>query len=195
MNHNFEMIASIIRDRRTVKAASMNGKIIPDATISKLLALADCAPTHARTEPWRFNVYRGEALTSFCKDHAQMYWDNTAEEVRKQATFDSLSQVADNASHLVVVMMKRTPAAKIPWNEEFAATAAAVQNILLGAEALQLAAIWNTGGMALKQPMKDYLQLEADDCVMGFIYLGYTDQPKREMVRNIPLAAKINWVS
>jgi nitroreductase len=97
--------------------------------------------------------------------------------VRKQATFDSLSQVADTASHLIVVMMKRTPAAKIPWNEEFAATAAAVQNILLGAEALQLAAIWNTGGMALKQPMKDYLQLEADDCVMGFIYLGYTEHP------------------
>lgn len=193
MNPDFETIARIIRDRRTTKAASMNGSSIPDTTVKQLLELADYAPTHGRTEPWRFFVYQGAALEKFCKDHAQLYWDNTAEENRKQQTFDNLAHAGDMASHLVICVMRRTPETKIPLMEEYAATSAAVQNILLGAEALNVAAIWNTGGMALKQPMKDYLQLQTEDQVVGFLYLGFSDQPKKEAVRNIPLEEKIVW--
>jgi len=192
-NHNFKLLANIIRDRRTTKAAAMNGNSIPDDTIEKLIELADYAPTHARTEPWRFFVYKDASLNKFCNDHAQMYWDNTAEENRKQATFDNLAHAGDMASHLVIAVMRRTPEAKIPMMEEFAATSAAVQNLLLGAEALDLAAIWNTGGMALKPAMKAYLKLKEDDIVVGFLFLGHSDLPKREPVRNIPLSEKITW--
>jgi nitroreductase len=193
MNNNFDTIAHIIRNRRTTKAAAMNGNAIPDEVIGQLTELADYAPTHGRTEPWRFFIYKGESLAKFCSDHAQLYWDNTAEEVRKQQTFDNLLHAGDMVSHLVVAVMKRTPETKIPLMEEYAATSAAVQNILIGAEAYGLAAIWNTGGMALKQPMKDYLSLQADDIVVGFIYLGYTDQPVKDAVRNIPLSEKVKW--
>lgn len=193
MNPDFETIARIIRDRRTTKAAAMNGNKIPDSTIQQLLQLADYAPTHGRTEPWRFFVYHGEALHRFCNDHAQLYWDNTSEENRKQQTFDNLAHAGDMVSHLIVTVMRRTPETKIPLMEELAATAAAMQNMLLGAEAMGIAAIWNTGGMALKQPMKDYLSLKEEDQVVGFLYLGFTDQPRKEAVRNIPIGEKIVW--
>lgn len=171
----------------------MNGAIIPDPVIWSLLELADHAPTHARTEPWRFFVYQEDALRQFCADHARLYWDNTPEDTRQQQTFNNLLHAGDMVSHLVVTVMKRTPETKIPVIEELAATAAAVQNLLLGAEAQGLAAIWNTGGMALKQPMKDYLSLAEEDIVVAFIYLGYTDQPKKEAQRNIPIAEKVKW--
>lgn len=171
----------------------MNGRQIPDALVRELLVLADHAPTHGRTEPWRFFVYTGETLKSFCLDHARLYWDHTAAENRKQQTFDNLAQAGDNASHLVIAAMRRTPETKIPMMEEFAATAAAVQNLLLGAEAAGIAAIWNTGGMALKQPMKTYLGLADEDLVAGLLYLGYSDQPARGAQRNIPLEEKVRW--
>lgn len=193
MNTDFETIARIIRDRRTTKAAAMNGNKIPDTTVQQLLQLADYAPTHGRTEPWRFFVYQGEALSKFCNDHADLYWNNTNEETRKEATFDNLAHAGDMASHLVVAVMRRTPETKIPLLEEYAATSAAIQNVLLGAEAMNVAAIWNTGGMALKQPMKDYLNLKEEDQVVGFLYLGFTDQPRKEAVRNIPINEKIVW--
>ncbi len=193
MNPDFETVARIIRDRRTTKAAAMNGNTIPDSTIQQLLQLADYAPTHGRTEPWRFFVYQGAALTGFCKDHAQLYWDNTSEESRKEQTFENLAHAGDMASHLIIAVMRRTPETKIPVMEEYAATAAAVQNILLGAEAMGIAAIWNTGGMALKPAMKDYLKLKEEDYVVGFLYLGFSDQPRKEAVRNIPIAEKIVW--
>ncbi len=77
MNSNFETIAEVIRNRRTVKAAAMNGQKVPDTQIEQLVSLADYAPTHGRTEPWRFMIYTGASLEKFCSDHAQLYWDNT----------------------------------------------------------------------------------------------------------------------
>jgi nitroreductase len=193
MSHNFEQIANVIRDRRTIKAAAMNGSQIADSTINQLLALADYAPTHGRTEPWRFFVYTGESLKKFCKDHADLYWNNTSEENRKQQTYDNLEHAGDMASHLVIAVMRRTPETKIPFLEEYAATSAAIQNVLIGVEAMGLAAIWNTGGMALKPAMKQYLNLKEDDEVVGFLYLGHTDEPKKEAVRKIPIEEKIVW--
>lgn len=193
MNASYEQVEKVIRNRRTIKAASMNGNKISHETMKQLLALADFAPTHARTEPWRFVVYTGESLVNFCKDHAQLYWENTAEENRKQATFDNLEHMGDMASHLVIAVMRRTPEAKIPKLEEYAATSAAIQNVLLGAESLDIATFWSTGGMALKPVMKQYLKLQEEDEVLGFLYMGYSDQPKKEAVRNIPLEDKITW--
>lgn len=193
MTPNFETIATVIRNRRTTKATAMNGQQIPNEQIDQLMSLADHAPTHGRTEPWRFMIYTGTSLEKFCNDHAQLYWDNTPEESRLAQTFENLKHQGNMVSHLVVTLMKRTEPTKIPLMEEYAATSAAMQNILLGAEALGLAAIWSTGGMALKQPMKDYFSLSADDFVVGFIYLGYSDQPKKEAQRNIPLTEKVTW--
>lgn len=193
MTEKFELLQDIVTNRRTVKAAVMNGKKISDEVIMDLLHLANFAPTHGKTEPWRFNVYTGTALQNFCRDHADLYWNNTSEETRVQQTFNNLSAMGDLCSHLIVTTMRRTPETKIPFLEEYAATSAAVQNILLGAEAIGAAAIWSTGGMALKPAMKQYLQLAEEDEVVAFIYIGYTDQLKKEGSRNIPLSNKIKW--
>jgi len=193
-NIAYGTLAQIIAGRRTTKAAAMNGQKITDETINQLLHLADWAPTHGRTEPWRFFVYSGEALQQFCAQHAQMYWDNTPEESRNPTTFDNLKHMGDKVSHLVIAVMQRGANPKIPVLEEIAATSAAIQNILLGATALDIATIWNTGGMALKPAMKAHLGLQEEDQVMGFIYMGYTDEQVKEGKRNIPATDKIKWM-
>jgi len=74
-----------------------------------------------------------------------------------------------------------------------AATSCAVQNLLLGATALNIASYWGTGGMALKPAMKEFLQLNDDDHIIGILYLGYADEHP-EGKRTIPLEQKITWV-
>jgi len=187
-------LESIISGRRTTKAASMNGSVIAEEQILSLLKLADWAPTHGRTEPWYFYVFTGESLKNFGKIHAQLYWENTLEENRKDTTFQNLQNSVEKVSHLVIAVMKRGANPKIPRLEEIASTSAAIQNLLLGASASGIAAIWNTGGMTHHQAMKDYLQLQQDDIVMGLIYLGYSDEQKKVGVRAIPLSNKIKWM-
>ena len=53
------------------------------------------------------------------------------------------------------------------------AAAAAVQNMLLAAHALGLAAIWRTGPSATDPAIKHFFGWEADQHLIGFVYIGY----------------------
>ncbi len=190
----FEQLATIIKNRRSIGVAKMNGKVIPDETINELLTLANWAPTHGRTEPWRFFVYGAAALKQFGKTHADLYWQYTAEDKRQETTYEKLLHNVDNPSHLLIAVMKRGENVKIPQLEEVAATSAAIQNILLGATALGISSFWSTGGMTHSHALKEYLHLGPDDIIMGLIFLGYTEELPKEGIRNIAIAEKVKWL-
>ena len=90
--------------------------------------------------------------------------------------------------------MQRQVPAKIPLVEEIAATAAAIQNILLGAEALGISALWSTGGMTHHPALKSFWGLADEDVVMGLLYLGYTNEPAAPGKRNGTAAEKTSWI-
>jgi nitroreductase len=192
MTAEFDLLSQIIRNRRTSKPMTMNGGIIPDEQVEALLQLADWAPTHGGTEPWRFFVFGGQAVAKFCTNHADMYLAHTDASVFEAGKHEQLRTMGAKASHIIIAAMKRGSLAKIPAWEEAAATAAAIQNLLLGAASLGIAAYWGSGGMVQHKVMKDYLGLGEQDIVMGAIYLGYTDLHVAGK-RNTPLQDKIIW--
>ena len=75
--NTFESLQKTIQARRSSKPAEMNGQKINNDFIQQLLELADWAPTHGRTEPWRFIVFEDLAKQQFCLDHAELYKANT----------------------------------------------------------------------------------------------------------------------
>src|SRR5687768_5547582 len=193
MTEQFAAIQEIIRNRRTIKPNLFNGQKIPDSQINQLLELADWAPTHAHTEPWRFKVYSGEKVPQFCRDHAGLYQQHADPEKFLQSSYDKLLHMGDLASHVIIAIMQRGSNPKIPVLEEIAATSCAVQNLLLGATALGIASYWGSGGMAYQPPMKTYLNLRKEDLVLGILYLGYTNKETPEGKRKTPLDEKIDW--
>lgn len=190
---NFETIAQCIRDRRSIKPQSMNGQIIPDEQIQQLLELADWAPTHAFTEPWRFIVYSGAGMQKFSDDQAELYRTSTPADKFKEATYEKIKNNCEKVSHNILVYMKRGSNLNIPVMEEICAVAAAVQNILLAASAAGIGVLWSTGGVTLRPAFKEFLQLGEEDLVIGQLYLGYSDS-KPEGVRKIDLTEKVKWV-
>lgn len=190
----FETVSKTIRERRTIKPAQMNGGIIPDEQIRELIALADWAPNHGGTEPWRFYIWGGrEKVDEFCHQHAELYKANTPEEGFAPGTYQNLGSMGAKASHVMIAVMRRGGNEKIPVLEEIAATSAAIENLLLGAQALGLAAYWGSGGQVLKPSMKLWLGLREEDIVLGALYLGYTDTTK-EGSRKTPLEEKMTWM-
>jgi nitroreductase len=187
----FPIIADVIHNRRSIKPVKMNGKKISDADVKEILELANWAPTHGRTEPWRFIVYSGQEVIAFCHEHAELYKRKTPAERFVQASYEKQCHNGDLASHIVVAVMRRGINEKIPALEEIAATAAAIQNILLGATGKGITSFWSTGGMTHQPAMKEYLQLREEDEVMGIIYLGYSDV-KTEGKRG-PFEEKMIW--
>jgi nitroreductase len=193
MNEQFQAVASAIMSRRNVKAAQMNGRKIPDETIRQLLELSNWAPTHGRTEPWRFFVYAGEGVASFCRQHANLYKESAAENFM-QNTYDNMTKAGEMASHIIVAAMVRGDLPKIPALEEVVATSCAIENLLIGAQAAGIACFWSTGGQALQPSMKKMLHLQEQDQVLGILYLGYSDA-ELPAKRNSPIEAKVTWIT
>jgi len=88
--------------------------------------------------------------------------------------------------------MKRGANPNIPAMEEFCAVSAAVQNILLGAEALGIAVLWSTGGAVLQPSMAAYFGLGEEDMMIGLLYMGYTDETNKTGRRR-PIGDKVTW--
>ncbi|PTX18491.1 nitroreductase [Pontibacter mucosus] len=194
MNDLFQSIKQVIETRRTTKPPKMNGQRIPDEQIMQLLQLADWAPTHGHTEPWRFIVYSDEARQHFCQQHAELYKQHIPADKFIQDKYEKLRHMGEQASHILVTYMRRGELPKIPELEEIAATSCAIQNLLLGASALGLASYWGSGGMAYHPAMKNHLQLREQDIVLGILYLGYGDNAAHPGKRQVPLEEKVSWV-
>jgi hypothetical protein len=119
VNDVFMKLVSVISNRRNVKPQAMNGKTVNDSLINEILQLADYAPNHGLTEPWRFIVFGPEARSGFCRQHAELYLANTLPGKFEQAKYDKLFHMGDLASHIVIAIMKRGNLPKIPsWKRK-----------------------------------------------------------------------------
>jgi nitroreductase len=196
MNNALQLmeIGEIIKARRTIKPDKMNGKLIADETILELLADANWAPTHARTEPWRFIVFSNNKTKEFALRHANLYKEVEDPSKFTQQKYDNLVKLGQNVSHIIIVWMKRIENHKIPVIEEVCATAAATENLLLSATAKRIATFWSTSGMTHHPVLHSEFNLGEEDKILGILYLGYTDEPFREGTRMIPLSDKIEWI-
>ncbi|MFN8238539.1 MAG: nitroreductase [Chitinophagales bacterium] len=187
-------LKELIADRRTIKPEAFNGKQVPKDIVMDMLEAANWAPTHGMTEPWRFIVFSGkEGVQKFGQLHARIYQQETPSEHFLDKKYDTLLHKPDNASYVIVIVMKRGDNKNIPENEEMAATACAVQNMLLTAAAHGVAAYWGTGGMCYHPAMRNELGFGDQDRIMGFLFLGHTDAEHPKGNRTTPIEAKTTW--
>ena len=61
---------------------------------------------------------------------------------------------------------------KVPEIEQMFSTAAAAENILLALHSLGYAGVWRTGKFALEDKISKYLDLTANQKVIGYLYVG-----------------------
>jgi nitroreductase len=71
-----------------------------------------------------------------------------------------------------VVAAKLRQGSKIPEIEQIASAVAAAQTIMLAAPALGYGAVWKTGAVAYDPEVKTALGLQAEDAIVGFLYIG-----------------------
>ena len=67
------MILNLIKRRRAVFPVQYNDQAIDKEILLKILEAANWAPTHRRTEPWRFKIVQGEGLVRLGEFMASKY--------------------------------------------------------------------------------------------------------------------------
>jgi nitroreductase len=158
-----------------------------------MLENANWAPTHYLTEPWRFTVFTGEGLKQFATFQAELYKQEAAEKF-DQSKYDKLLANPLKASHIIAIGLKRHAMDKLPEIEEVCAVASAVQNMQLTASAYGVGCYWTTGGVTFYESAKPFLNLEAADKLLGFLYVAYAKEGATTEGRRKPIDEKVKWV-
>ena len=191
---DIKILQEIIQQRRTIKPHSYNGGTIDDTIIQSILSSANWAPNHGRTEPWRFKVYSGPGKTKLFELMKQIYTENTPPEKFNPAKLDKMEVNCRLSSHIIVIMMKRQEIEKIPEIEEVEAVACAVQNLALTATVHNVAGYWSSGTITYLPQTRQAMGLGENDKVLGFYYLGLTDDPWPQGRRFSDIDEKTEWV-
>jgi len=186
------LLNQIIQERRSVYPAQFdNSRRIDDEIIWQILNNANYAPTHKKTEPWRFVVFTGECSKKMPEFQADLYKQKNEGEKFNEATYQKLFENPLKASHIIAIGMKRHP--QVPEIEEIEAVACAVQNMYLTATAYNVGAYWGSGGITYYPEAKTFFGLAEDDKLLGFFYLGHIGKPSPERIPK-SIQEKVTWI-
>ena len=137
------------------------------------------APDHARLRPWRFLTVEGDdRLTLGAKMASAAKFDNPELDA---AIYEKLKSAPLRAPLLVIVIAKISEHPKVPEVEQILSAGAAATKLLTAAHALGYAGIWRTGSVSFSRTFMNSIGLQANEKMVGFIYLGTADGPSKTL--------------
>jgi len=188
---NFEQLSEIIKERRSVFPQVYNDKPLSRTIIERVLENANWAPTHRKTEPWRWKVFTGDGLQKLSDYLGEYYTKNTPPERYSDVKYRKTCNKPLQSQAVIAICMHNDPSINIPEWEEVAAVAMAVQNIWLSCTALGIGSYWSSPPSALDA--SDFLQLPTTEKCLGWFYMGYFD-PMEITSQRGSAADKTTWL-
>jgi nitroreductase len=168
-------LAEVIRGRRTINLYLQTP--VPDELVSDAIDAATWAPNHHVTEPWRFYLL-GAQTVGRCLDLCHEIV--TAKKGTDAAAFKRRSW-SEKPGWLVVTCQRSND--ELRQQEDYAACAAAVQNLMLYLWKAGVGSKWTTGDITRDPRFFDIVGIDdASEFVVGLIWFGYpklTPEQKR----------------
>ena len=148
-------------------------------TLNNMYKAAMRAPDHGLLRPWRFLVVQGPARDRL----AELFVQATLldEPDTAPAKLDKLRGKPMRAPMIVVAICSPKDHPNVPVLEQQLATGAAIENLMIAAHAQDVGAIWRTGPMTTHGVVTRGLGLSAQESILGFIYMGSIDGPRRTL--------------
>ena len=171
-----ELVLEAIRTRRNVREFTDKPVTVDD--LKTIIEAATWAPNHRHTEPWRFIVLAKDG--ELRKQVAQIVHDWTYDNIKnpnQKRRIDS-SEAAKreilDAPAFMYVYAREGPNEEVT-RENYAATACAVQNLLLAAHSIGIGVGWSTGKPCLAD-VRSTIGAEPDWQTVGALYIGYPSE-------------------
>ncbi len=168
-----DLVLEAIRSRRNVREFTDEPVAVDD--LKTIIEAATWAPNHRHTEPWRFIVLAKDGEVR--KHVAQIVHDWTYENIKNpnqerriNSSAAAQQEILDSPAFMYVYACEG-PNEEVT-KENYAATACAVQNLLLAAHSLGLGVGWTTGKPCLAD-VGTAIGAEPDWQIVGALYIGY----------------------
>ena len=168
---------------------------VPKELIERILESAVHAPNHKITEPWSFHVFTGKGRGEFARARAELariMAEDEGEDEDFAAGRVSRERKKAFRAPVVIAVISRAGRDEVETTENYAACAAAVQNMQLTAHSLGLGSIWRTGPVAYHDHMREFFGLGEGDRIVAYLYVGYPDMGERPRRRGA-VSEKTTW--
>jgi len=186
-------VTKAIETRQSVGRVKQD--VVPEEYIERILESAVHAPNHRMTEPWCFHVFTGKGRGELARaraETARLMAETEGEYEEMAAGRVSRERKKAFRAPVVIAVISVSGREDVETLENYAACAAAVQNMQLTAHSLGLASIWRTGPVAYHEHMRRFFGLEDGDKIVAYLYIGYPDMGERPR-RRAPAAEKTAW--
>lgn len=166
---NLGDFSALARERRTNMMVQTD-VAVPSETVQALCELAQYAPNHKRTWPWRFAWAEGEGrarLGNVIADAMELHGDPP----------DKVSQRRTKYLRTPAVLIVGSAAgdSELRTAENRDAAAAGVQNILLAASAQGLASYWSSCPKGTNEATAALCGFDVGTTIVAIIYLGWAN--------------------
>lgn len=187
-------ISTLIRARRAYFHKMYSDLPIAQEIILEILENANWAPTHKRTEPWRFKIFHStesrQRLVDFIADD---YKANTPIELFSELKMKDASEKPMIAACTIAICIQRDPLASLPEWEEIAAVACAVQNMWLTCTAYNIGSYWASPGFISR--LSPILELNEGERCIGLFYMGQLKEGAIAPAIRKPFEDKIKFMN
>ena len=136
------------------------------------------APDHAWLRQSSFIQVTGEGINRLSKIFEE--YAKTVPDI-KDEIINKYKNAPYRAPMIVILVSSIKDHPKVPEIEQKLSTAASAQNILLTLNALGYSAIWRTGKLAFNPFIASKLNLESDQEILGYIYVGTADGSNKKI--------------
>jgi nitroreductase len=151
--------------------------------IATLLAAGMRVPDHGGLRPWHFHVISGQGLQRLSNLYVEATTEDLlnlagaieGENIDEQVLNEKLAKVAKmpfRAPMIIVVSTHYAEHSKIPKQEQLITAGCCAQAMQMAAYTLGYGAIWRTGNLAYNDNVKKGLELEENNDIIGFLYIG-----------------------
>jgi nitroreductase len=168
---NPDELAELIAARRSNIFIDESSSV-SDEQLDKLVTAAQWAPNHKRTWPLRIAIVRGESrrtLGETIADAMAQRGDDDAKVLKTRTKY--------MRSPVVLVVASASGETTTETEENKYSVAAGIQNMLLMAEAMELAALWGSPAKGANESITALCGFDSTDLVMGLIYVGAPNKP------------------
>lgn len=161
----------IIRSRRSTYPKDFNGQEVTSSEIEQILSTVAYTPSHKKTMPWRFIVFRDEYKAKLGEELARLYKEKTSADKFLEKKYNAIIEKVDLSSVIIALVVDYSD--KVPQWEEEAALAMAIQNMWLKATEINVGGYWSSPGFS--EDLASFLSLEENQKCKGLFYLGKSD--------------------
>ena len=168
-------LQEVLTSRRTIYRYKKER--VPDWILERAFEAASNAPCHKNTHPWRFYVMGKKTRESLIPEIEKLAKRKLTETEELASGISKAIEKIISSPVLICVTSARSPLDPFREEEDYAATACAIQNMMLSLWGNGVGSQWSTGAITRSDVAYAEIDLSREkERIVGFIRVGYPEK-------------------